>query len=176
MDFDAYLANVTAYEDTIRTSIAATMDGVTAEDVYDLVVTAVRRLALSFSAETQSIGDIAISYRVSVRNIALTYASLSNQLRDAVSSGLFDTILQSTAETSGATGLTTATSDAVSTVDTAPTAAPTMAPTVFTADTASFLSKGVLIAIIVAAVALIGLFAGFCCTRQVCCYSLLGPE
>jgi hypothetical protein len=161
LDFDAYLGNITAYEDTIRSSIAATMEGVTADDVYDLAVTAMRRLTFSLRTAPQSAGDVAVSYTIAVHNNALTYASLSNQLKDAVSSGLFSSILRSTAVDHGTLGLTSASSDDVSVVNTAPTAVPTTAPTVLSADpaaaTASFLSTGALVGIIVAAMALVGL-------------------
>jgi hypothetical protein len=58
---------------------------------------------------------ISTSYDVSVRNAALTYDSLSQQLTTAVTTGQFDTYLADTSATTGATGFDGATSDQVTT-------------------------------------------------------------
>jgi hypothetical protein len=186
MDYDAYLTDTTAYETTLKSSIAATMDGVSADDVYDLVVTAARRLMHASDGgatlkqrehvSMQSVGAVSISYKIMVRDAELSYASLASQLQTAISSGEFDSVLQTIALDNGATGLASATSAAVITVDRTPTSTPSASPTEAPtnaeelaaeaeAAAASILSTGALIGIIAGGIAIVGLLVGVCYVR-----------
>lgn len=119
VSIDEYNEDPEAYDETLTESIADTMDGVESDDILDLQVTA------GSSSDRRLTGDehrrlqdsIEASYIVEVRDADQSYESLSSQLSDAVTSGQFNTILQTNAAANGATGLEDATSDSVTTTN-----------------------------------------------------------
>lgn len=119
VSIDEYNEDPEAYDETLTESIADTMDGVESDDILDLQVIA------GSSSDRRLTGDehrrlqdsIEASYIVEVRDADQSYESLSSQLSDAVTSGQFNTILQTNAAANGATGLEDATSDSVTTTN-----------------------------------------------------------
>lgn len=140
-----YVANQYMAEIVLKLAIADSMTGVTSNDIYDLIVTAVgasanRKLqdtplagnGNSTAAEAVSLNlrsnprplatsdAIKTSYRVQVLFTGLTYADLSAQLVNAVSSGAFSSQLQVRAAEQGVPVLANATSSSVQTLEVIP--------------------------------------------------------
>lgn len=111
------------YANTLALSIAACMEGVEAGNIINLVATGTSSSATGAALRGGDAGArvlasssaISTSYDVSVRNAALSYDSLSQQLTTAVTTGAFDTYLSTYSATTGASGYDGATSDEVTT-------------------------------------------------------------
>jgi hypothetical protein len=130
-----FSSNVTLYTNTLTTAIAECMDGVTSGDIINLVVASASResghdgTATATAAAARNIlsplfrgtsllaqPKISAAYTVQTNSAGLTYSSMSQQLKDAVSGGQFNTYLSDASAQTGATGLLSATSDSVTTV------------------------------------------------------------
>lgn len=90
------------------------MNGITQDNIHDFTVTKSSRRRL------QSSNDINAAYTISIKNAALSYTELANQLVSSVNSGKFTTNLQSYAAANGVSVLATATSSNIDTVDQSP--------------------------------------------------------
>lgn len=116
VSLEDYNSDPDLYETTLKQSIALTMDGVSADNIQDLTVTAsntrVSASLRSFTPRFLTTSAIVVSYRVVVETL-LTSDDLIAQLTNAVNSGDFTSILQSTATANGATGLESASSDSI---------------------------------------------------------------
>lgn len=109
--------NPTLYTTTLKQSIAATMDGVTENDFSSFVVTAGNTrvssgLRRAFSSRRLQTSSIVATYTVQTTSL-LTAEDLEDQLTNAVTSGDFNSILQTTAAINNATDLENATSESV---------------------------------------------------------------
>ena len=103
----------TANEKALKESIADCMEGITANDITDLVAQQGSR-KLYIRAESSS--SILISYTVKSTTQGLNYDTTSSQLQQAVTSGQFDTFLTENAKsTPGAYDLVGCTSNSVTT-------------------------------------------------------------
>jgi hypothetical protein len=125
ISIDTYNSNKTLYGNTLALSIAACMEGVEAANIINLVATGASSSASVAALRGGGAGTrvlasssaISTSYDVSVRNAALSYDSLSQQLTTAVTTGMFNTYLATYSTTTGASGYEGATSDEVATAN-----------------------------------------------------------
>jgi hypothetical protein len=109
---DDYLENKEAFEVTIKDTVAASMDGVTPDDITINSVTAVTSSVASLlrGVSVLTTGGIAVDYTVRVVS-QYTSEQLFSQLTAAVSDGSFNSNLQTNAAANGATGLENATAE-----------------------------------------------------------------
>eukprot|EP01034_Spumella_vulgaris_P039106 gene39106-48298_t len=165
ISFETYLTNTSNYDRTIATSIAATMTGVTSQNVVNLVVT---EYIANVNSNTRSrlltnSTQLSTAYVVSVSTEQVsgaTYISLSNQLNQAVTLGVFNAYLTEYAVEFEATGLYGATSSSVVTTN----------DVVVNDDTgggsgSSALSTGVIVGLL-ALFALVGIYYFVCLRRR----------
>ncbi len=113
----AYDSDVETYGNTLKQAIAASMQGVQASDITDLVVTdgiarttgalrATLHKVISRALQTSSVN---LAYTITTTTV-YTASQLSTQLQQALASGDFNTVLQLLAFQNGATELESATS------------------------------------------------------------------
>jgi hypothetical protein len=116
------------YTTALKATIAACMDNVSPDDIYDLVVvddTTISAAAIhslrSVPFGSQSLPGLRarINYKVLVRNpvASLSFASLSEQLSSRVEAGVFDSYLNTYAVQYNAPGLADCSSTAATVVD-----------------------------------------------------------
>jgi len=114
MEFDKYVAQQVLYNMTIQNTVAASMDGVTAERVTDIVVG-----RSSLAGARDAVGSLAgviatnqicdLKYTVKVYDPVLTVDAMRMQLIEAAVSGQMDNDLRSYAQSIGLTELVNAT-------------------------------------------------------------------
>jgi len=130
ISYSTYSTNVALYSSTLISAIAASMEGVATTAVTNFVATASTdephavhftdtlsaTLASASSASgatnlrrLQGSNAITTTYTVTTESV-YTASQLASQLENAITSGLFDEDLHTTATNNGATALTTATS------------------------------------------------------------------
>lgn len=100
-------------ENTVKTTIAACMDGVTTSDIQQFLASSSgsNKLGFNFHLRALAVGDsILLTYRV-VTNSKLTASQLFDQLFNKVDNGDFTIILQQNAAGNTATYLMNASSD-----------------------------------------------------------------
>jgi hypothetical protein len=116
-----YESNRALYNLTLSETIAASMSGVSPQDVQNLDLTSLTSL-ITPAIRMRMLADdsVTATYDVSVRDASLNYDDLTSQLSESVDDGTFDLLLTQYATTNGATGLADATSGAVTTTDTSP--------------------------------------------------------
>lgn len=108
-------ADETNNENTVKTTIAACMDGITTSDIQDFLASAPdsSKSGFTFHLRALAAGDsILLTYRV-VTNSKLTASQLFDQLSNKVNNGDFTIILQQFATGNTATYLLNAESDEV---------------------------------------------------------------
>ncbi len=112
--------DVSLYTATLKDVIAACMDGVSPEEIIDMVVEDVTSSAVAASllrggdVTVQSSGSIRVTYTVTVTvTDDGTYGTLSSELVDAVNNGEFNDYLDEYGNSTGAVYLVGATSNSV---------------------------------------------------------------
>lgn len=155
------------YDAVLRSTIVASMTGVTANNIVDLVITSSgQRSAVNQRLRATSLGTVELAYTVSILNVGsvFTYIALAEQLKTAVSSGQFAATLQSLAATAGAIGMTETTSEPVRTVNTSPSDVNNI-----NSNDATGLSIGAIVGIVIAALVVLALLVGgvyYCTVRK----------
>lgn len=118
---DTFESDVDACTLTIQQTVAASMIGVVPSDVINVVASAASASASVWTQQLRALSRyhplagsaITVSYEVSTYS-SFSEESLQSQLKNAVKTGTFDTLLSSYATSNGATGLVGATSDTIS--------------------------------------------------------------
>mmetsp|Transcript_31733 Transcript_31733/g.53531 ORF Transcript_31733/g.53531 Transcript_31733/m.53531 type:complete len:293 (+) Transcript_31733:781-1659(+) len=138
VSYSSYLANQAAFDTALIATIAASMTGISVDDILDFLVsdgasvrrnmrsavgvTATNIAAGSSGAESWSrrrlTDSIDVSYTVRSFDTALSFDTLQNELTTAISDGSFDSSLSTNAIAAGATDLVGANSSAAAIVDT----------------------------------------------------------
>lgn len=117
------------YGNTLKQSIAATMRGVQASDITDLIVTdgAARTPGVLHQVVSRMLqaSAVSLSYTITTTTV-YTASQLSAQLQQALASGDFNTVLQLLAFQNGATDLESATSQSTLETDIVPPSDDTM--------------------------------------------------
>lgn len=129
ISYATYQQDSDTYNAILEETIADCMTGINPQDITNFVVSSFsssslsassRRLRSFFSIETTVTATnnnaIQTSYVVQSSDSSLTYASVSAQLTSAIDNGVFNDILNSNAQTAGATALEGCTSSVVTTV------------------------------------------------------------
>lgn len=118
ISFSTYTSDPTNYQLTLTNSIAACMEGISASDITNLVVSSYsgsRRSLLSIAASTST--AISASYVVTTHAAGVTYNSLSSQLTNNIATGVFDTNLNTYSAIYSTPGFVNTTSNSVTTVN-----------------------------------------------------------
>ena len=112
IDYTTFMQNQEANELALKQTIAACMTGITKDDITDLTITdttssAARRMMAQMSLGRQVMviaegsKSIAVSYKVVVASSPISYDTLVSQLNTKISSGEFDTILETNSAAAG---------------------------------------------------------------------------
>lgn len=115
ISFETYETDPELYDNTLKDTVADSLDGVSADNVVDLTVSPSRRRRLEERLQQRQLqtDSIIADYRIEVRILGTTADELAAELEDAVTSGEFTMLMQSNAASMGATGLVNATTDSI---------------------------------------------------------------
>jgi hypothetical protein len=150
IDLATYNTDLATNEETLKTSIASCMTGVSPTNIINLVVIAGSRRRLSNHNDIALMSSVSAAYTVSVTGAGLSYDTLSTELKTSVEGGQFNIYLHDTAILYGATDLSTASSSTVNTINKTPSSS-----------SSSSLSGGAIAGIVIAVIVCILLIGGF---------------